>query len=82
MQTERQLITTYAGSAGRSELWEVVGSDAAHPGLERVIYEVIFGGKTHVCLTVGEASILASELSGDERFEEERMTIQTGYSNL
>jgi hypothetical protein len=71
---KRQLITTYNGPRGMSDLWEVVDFDPAHPGLEKVTYEVILAGVTHSCFTIGEASILASELSGDPRFAEERVT--------
>jgi hypothetical protein len=46
----------------------LVGFDFDHPHLEHVEYEVIYRGGRYVALTMGEASIVACELAGDNRF--------------
>ena len=81
-QIARQYITTFEGPNGKAELYEVVRTFPDRPHVEEVDYEVMFNGKSEFRLTIGEASILGSELSGDNRFKEERMDIRTGHSNL
>ena len=80
MQEERTFLEAFEGSKGRAELWEVIGTDPSRPGLEKVEYQVLIKGETHSRLTIGEASILGCELSGDPRFVHEVTT--TGQSNL
>ena len=67
-RTARELVETFEGPHGRAEVYEVVGSDPAHPAVEDVTYEIIFNGRTEVRRTIGEAAIIACELSGDPRF--------------
>jgi hypothetical protein len=67
----REFIEAFEGPNGRAELFEVVKSQPDRPYVEDVVYEVVFGGRTETRLTVGEASILACELSGDARFASE-----------
>ena len=59
-------IEAFEGPNGRAEVFEVVGKDAS--GVERVEYEIVFGEQRRVVLSMGEASVLASELAGDSRF--------------
>jgi hypothetical protein len=80
MEEERTFLEAFEGTKGKAELWEVVGTDPARPGLEKVEYQVIINGETHSRLTIGEASILGCELAGDPRFSHEVTT--TGQSNL
>jgi hypothetical protein len=80
MDTEETLLESFEGTKGKAELWEVVATDPARPGIEKVEYQVRIGGQTHSRLTIGEASILGCELAGDPRFASEITT--TGHSNL
>jgi hypothetical protein len=63
---EKLFIEAFDGDKGRAEVYEVVGKDER--GIERVVYEVIFSGQKHEVLSMGEASVLASDLAGDSRF--------------
>jgi hypothetical protein len=80
MEQEENLLETFEGPKGRAELWEVVATDPARPGIEKVEYQVRINGQSQSRLTIGEASILGCELSGDPRFISETTT--TGHSNL
>jgi hypothetical protein len=66
-----QLIETFQGTKGKAEVFEVVSAPSDSPGalaVEQVLYEIRFNGERHVAQSMGEASILASELAGDPRF--------------
>jgi hypothetical protein len=63
---DRMFIEAFEGSNGKAEVFEVVSKDAS--GVERVEYEIIFGDQRQVVPSMGEASVLASELAGDTRF--------------
>jgi hypothetical protein len=63
---DRLFIERFEGAQGVAEVHEVIAKDAS--GVEQVVYEVTFGGERHEVLTMGEASVLASELAGDARF--------------
>jgi hypothetical protein len=63
---DRMFIEAFEGSNGKAEVFEVVSKDAS--GVERVEYEILFGEKREVVPSMGEASVLASELAGDTRF--------------
>jgi hypothetical protein len=76
-KTERELIETFEGPHGPAELFEVIRTNPARPYVEDVTYEVVFNGRTEVRMTVGEASILACDLSGDPRFASE--VVETGH---
>ena len=65
---ERQFIEAFEGPRGKAEVFEVVTPPAAGIGVEKVEYEVVIKGQSHTVLSMGEASILACELSGDPRF--------------
>ena len=80
MEEERTFIEAFEGPNGKAELWEVVGTDPNRPGIEKVEYQVTINGQTQSRPTIGEASILGCELSGDPRFISETTT--TGHSNL
>ena len=67
----REFIEAFEGPNGKAELYEVVKSDPARPYVESVEYEIVFNGSSQFRPTVGEASIVASELSGDPRFSSE-----------
>jgi hypothetical protein len=59
-------IEAFEGAAGKAEVYEVVGRDAN--GVEKVEYEIVFNDQRHTAQSMGEASVLASELAGDTRF--------------
>jgi hypothetical protein len=60
-------IEAFEGPNGRSEVFEIVGKDAT--GIEQVSYEIAFNGQKQYVQSMGEASILASDLAGDTRFK-------------
>ena len=64
----REFIESFEGPKGKAEVFEVVTPPAGGIGVEEVVYEVIFDGETQTVSTMGEASILACELSGNQRF--------------
>ncbi|MEA2640567.1 MAG: hypothetical protein QOF51_1961 [Chloroflexota bacterium] len=78
--TARDLLSAFEGPNGQAELYEVVKTFVGRPGVEDVEYEVVFQGESQFCMTIGEASILACELSGDTRFAGE--IVETGHSNV
>lgn len=61
-------IESFDGKNGRSEVYEVIEVDAS--GIEQVRYEVLFGDQRNLVPSMGEASVLASELAGDPRFSD------------
>ncbi|HEY3116806.1 MAG TPA: hypothetical protein VGK54_08695 [Chloroflexota bacterium] len=65
---DRDLVGAFEGPNGTAELYEVVITSAEQPGAEQVHYEIVYGESTETLPTLGEASIRASELSGDPRF--------------
>ena len=65
---ERQFIESFEGPKGKAEVFEVIIPPAAGIGVEKVEYDVVIKGQSHKVLSMGEASILACELSGDSRF--------------
>ncbi len=64
---DRLFIEAFEGPNGKAEVYEVVSRDAN--GVEQVEYLIVFGEQTHTVLSMGEASVLASELAGDSRFQ-------------
>jgi hypothetical protein len=63
---DKLFIEGFDGKNGRSEVYEVIDVDAS--GIEQVRYEVLFKEERQVVASMGEASVLASELAGDTRF--------------
>jgi hypothetical protein len=63
---EKLFIEAFEGERGRAEVYEILGKDSL--GIETVIYEVLFKDQRHEVMSMGEASVLASELAGDPRF--------------
>ena len=63
---DRLFIEAFEGEKGRAEVYEVLSKDAL--GIEKVVYEILFAGQRHEVPSMGEASVLASELAGDKRF--------------
>ena len=63
---DRLFIEAFEGPNGKAEVYEVVGRSAS--GVETVEYEIVFGDQSHRVLSMGEASVLASDLAGDTRF--------------
>jgi hypothetical protein len=59
-------IEGFDGNNGRCEVYEVIEVDAS--GIEQVRYEVLFKDERKLVASMGEASVLASELAGDPRF--------------
>lgn len=68
MAETRQFLESFQGPKGTAEVFEVVEERSGRLGVEEVTYEVLFQGERHVVQTMGEASILACQLSGDDRF--------------
>ncbi len=62
MAASTTLINTYEGPKGKAEVFEVVQEV---DGRERVEYAVHFGADHHTVPSMGEAVILAEELSGE-----------------
>ena len=65
---ERQFIESFEGPKGKAEVYEVVTPPGQGIGVEKVEYEVSINGAKRLVSSMGEASILACELSGDPRF--------------
>ncbi len=65
---ERRFIENFEGAKGKAEVFELDSEPEGRLGVHKVEYEVSFKGESHVVLTMGEASVLACELSGDPRF--------------
>ncbi|MEE8519421.1 MAG: hypothetical protein V3S98_09885 [Dehalococcoidia bacterium] len=66
MAEERTHITTIEGPKGKAEVYEVSTgpSTTATSGVETTTYEIVCGSTTENVPTLGEASIIAHELSG------------------
>jgi hypothetical protein len=63
---DKLFIEEFEGANGRAEVFEVLGKDEL--GIETVVYEILFKDQRLEVPTMGEASVLASELAGDSRF--------------
>jgi hypothetical protein len=61
-------IEGFDGTNGRAEVYEVVEIDGS--GIEQVRYEVLFRDDRKLVASMGEASVVASELAGDSRFRD------------
>jgi hypothetical protein len=66
--SERSLIATIEGPQGSASVYEVSegSSNTATSGVDGTVYEVVCGSKTETVPTLGEASIIAHELSGSK----------------
>ncbi len=63
---DKLFIERFEGSKGQAEVFEQAERDAM--GIERITYLVVFGDQTREVPSMGEASVLASDLAGDKRF--------------
>ncbi len=63
----RELLETFEGPQGKADVFEVIEKDER--GIEKVSYEVNCNQHKESVLSMGEASVLACELSGDPRFK-------------
>ena len=64
---ERELVTIIEGPKGKAEVYEVSEggtATSATSGVMSSTYEVVMGAATESVMTLGEASIIAHELSG------------------
>lgn len=63
---DRSLITTIEGPKGNAEVYEVSEgpSTSATSGVDSTVYEVVCGSEKQTVPTLGEASIIAHEMSG------------------
>jgi hypothetical protein len=64
---ERVLITTIEGPKGNADVFEVTeesSSGTATSGVATSVYEIVCGSAKETVPTLGEASIIAHELSG------------------
>lgn len=67
---DRELITVIEGPKGRAEVYEVSeggSTTSATSGVMSSSYEVVCGSATETVMTLGEASIVAHELSGADQ---------------
>ena len=65
----KELLESFEGPRGRAEVFEVVTRGEGALAVETVDYEVVINGApAETVKTMGEAAILAAELSGDRRF--------------
>jgi len=67
---DRELITVIEGPKGRAEVYEVsegASTTSATSGVMSSTYEVVMGATTESVMTLGEASIVAHELSGADQ---------------
>ena len=67
---DRELITVIEGPKGRAEVYEVsegASTTSATSGVMSSTYEVVMGGTSESVMTLGEASIVAHELSGADQ---------------
>jgi hypothetical protein len=66
MAEERTHITTIEGPKGKADVYEVAtgSSTTVTSGVETTMYEIVCGSTTESVPTLGEASIVAHELSG------------------
>ena len=66
----KELLESFEGPKGRAEVFEVISRGEGDLAVETVDYEVILNGTpAETVKTMGEAAILAAELSGDGRFQ-------------
>ena len=66
----KELIEAFVGPRGRAEVYEVVTVPDGELAMEIVEYEIILDSQeSRTVKTMGEAAILAAELSGDGRFQ-------------
>ncbi len=63
---ERTFITSIEGPKGKADVFEVSegASTTATSGVETTTYEIVCGSEKQNVPTLGEASIIAHELSG------------------
>ena len=64
---DRELITVIEGPNGKAEVYEVSedsSSTSTTSGVTSSSYEIVMGSTTETVMTLGEASIVAHELSG------------------
>jgi hypothetical protein len=65
----KELIDAFEGPRGRAEVFEVVTVAEGDLAVETVEYEVILNSsESQTVKTMGEAAIVAAEMSGDDRF--------------
>ena len=66
MADNRTLITIIEGPKGKAEVYEVTegSTTTATSGVETSVYEIVCGSTKESVPTLGEASIIAHELSG------------------
>ena len=59
----RDLLRSFEGPRGKAEVFEVI-MEPGRMGVEKVEYEVVYQGQSRTVGTMGEAAILATELTG------------------
>ena len=65
----KELLESFEGPKGRADVYEVITRGEGALAVETVDYEVVINGTpSQTVKTMGEAAILAAELSGDSRF--------------
>ncbi len=63
-ETNEELLRVFEGPKGKAEVFELVGAESGRIGVEKVEYEIRFGEERRVVGTMGEAAIIAEELTG------------------
>ena len=64
-EENKELLRTFEGPRGKADVYEVVGAETGRRGVEKVEYEVCFGAQKLVVPTMGEAAIIATDLTGE-----------------
>ena len=63
-EASRELLRTFEGPRGKADVFEIVGTEGRR-GVEQVEYEVVYGNDRRMVGTMGEAAIIATELTGE-----------------
>ena len=68
MANDKQLLASFEGPNGKAEVFEV-STPSDKPHVELIQYEIVFKGESQLRMTMGEASVVASALTGDPRMQ-------------
>ena len=61
---DKQLLASFDGPNGHADVFEV-SLPGDRPHVEVIKYEIVFNGESQFRMTMGEASVVASALTGD-----------------
>jgi len=63
---QRELLRTFEGPKGKADVYEIIGEESGRVGVEKVEDEIVFGSDRQTVGTMGEAAIIATELTGEK----------------